>query len=130
MKLVSIVTVGLLLSHVALAEIPIRSSRSAREQFDSYVELLRKDVAMSKDKKQKYQVLNLTLNQLKSLRAEVAEGEDADTTHMDLMITSLEAIPSSKQFKKKNCEEYKAGLPAETGENASLASDFISSLCI
>lgn len=126
-----ILAIGILSSEVFAAEIPVRSSRSVREQFDSYSELLRKEILFSKekDRKKRFSLLNHALEQMKILRREIESTENPDVAHMDQLISSLEALPSKKKFKRKNCGEYQAALTAASQTPHELALDFIKSLC-
>lgn len=129
MKLLSVI---LTLSFIALsswAEVPVRSERSVRLQFDSYMELLKKEIQFNKekDRKKRFSLLNQALNQMKILRAEIGTSESPDAAHMDQVIASLDSLPSKKQFKRKNCGSYQAELAEESTHE--LATDFINSLC-
>ena len=129
MKLFSVIFA---LSFIALnagAEVPVRSERSLRVQFDSYMELLKKEIQFNKekDRKKRFSLLDQALNQMKILRQEVGISESPDAAHMDQVIASLNSLPSKKQFKRKNCDSYQANLAAETSHE--LATDFMNSLC-
>lgn len=113
----------------AWGEVPVRSERSLRQQFESYVELLQKEVLFSKakEKKQKFALLSQALLQMKTLRVEMTSLTAAEVAPMDTLISALEALPSQKAFKKKNCAQYAQRLPQETA--AQVAVDFLQTLC-
>lgn len=91
-------------------EIPIASSRSLRQQVDSYVELLQKEVNSSKKKKEKFRSLNRVVREIKSLRENSAPQGAFDESHMDLLVSVFEALPEEKKFKKKDCLKYENDL--------------------
>jgi hypothetical protein len=132
MKTLVFITVLVMVSEIALAtrEIPVQSERSLRKQFDSYVELLTKELSMvkEKDKKNRFALLSLTVGQMKTIRGEMESADSDDAKHMDMMISSLQALPSKKEFKKKNCPSYRATLPADL-DPATPAAEFLSAIC-
>lgn len=87
-------------------EIPIHSSRSLRQQVDTYAEMLQKEVVTAKNKKEKYRSLTKALNQIKALRENTPTQSALDESHMDLIVSSLESLPSQSKFKKKDCGKY------------------------
>lgn len=89
-------------------EVPVRSTRSLRQQVDSYAELLEKEVLKAKNTKEKYRVVKKVMSQIKMLRENSAPQGEQDESHMDLLVTTLEAIPPEKQFKKKECYKYES----------------------
>lgn len=94
----------------AAVEVPIRSSRSLRQQVDSYAELLEKEVVKAKNTKEKYSAMNRVLVQIKSLRDNSAPQGAIDESHMDLMVSVLESLPQQGKFKKKECLKYENDL--------------------
>ena len=115
---------------ISAAEVPVRSARTLRDQFDSYTELLKKEILFNKekDKKKRFSLLNQAMEQMKLLREEAGTSDRPDAAHMDQVIASLNALPSKKKFKRKNCDEYQANLEMQ-GATDTLANDFINSLC-
>lgn len=91
-------------------EVPIRSARSLRQQVDSYAELLQKEVVKAKNTKEKYSTMNRVLEQIRSLRDNSAPQGALDESHMDLMVSVLESLPSQGKFKKKECLKYENDL--------------------
>ncbi len=91
-------------------EIPIRSQRSLRQQVDSYAELLQKESLKAKNRKEVYQSLNRVLGQIKSLRDNNAPQGALDESHMDLVVSVLEALPQQSKFKKQDCLKYENDL--------------------
>lgn len=114
---------------VSWSVVPVQSERSLRQQFDSYVELLQKEVlfSKSKEKRQKFSLLSHALGQMKALRLEMQALTLEESRNMDTLIAGLEALPSLKGFKKKKCPEYFARLPQEVA--AQPARDFLGTLC-
>ncbi|WII72302.1 hypothetical protein QJS83_00280 [Bdellovibrio sp. 22V] len=88
----------------------IRSPRSVRQQVDSYAELLEKEVAQSKNNRQRYTALNRVLSEIKSLRENSVPQGAKDEAHMDLLVSVLESIPQEKSFKRKDCLRYENDL--------------------
>lgn len=129
MKLFSMILAISFVTVSSWAEVPVRSERSLRVQFDSYMELLKKEIQFNKekDRKKRFSLLDQALNQMKILRQEVGKSESPDAAHMDQVIASLNSLPSKKQFKRKNCDSYQATLSA--GPSHELATDFMNSLC-
>jgi hypothetical protein len=127
MKTVIVIASLLLSSFSSAAQIPVRSDRSLRQQFDSYVELLSKELTMvkEKDKKKRFVFLSQTVNQMKSIRGEMESTDSDDAKHMDMMISSLEALPSKKEFKRKNCSQYQAGIT----DSETPAAEFLNTIC-
>ncbi|KYG65637.1 hypothetical protein AZI86_00735 [Bdellovibrio bacteriovorus] len=129
MKLFSVILAISFVTVSSWAEIPVRSERSLRVQFDSYMELLKKEIQFNKDKdkKKRFSLLDQALNQMKILRQEIGMTDSPDAAHMDQVIAALNSLPSQKQFKRKNCDSYQATLAAEPSHE--LAADFMNSLC-
>lgn len=90
----------------AKREIPVFSSRSLRQQVDTYAELLQKEVNIAKSNKDIYRSLNRVLQEIKSLRDNTAPQGAWDEAHMDLMVSVLESLPAEKKFKKRDCLKY------------------------
>ncbi len=111
------------------AEIPVRSMRTLRQQFDSYTEMLQKEVLFSKEKekKQKFALLNQAISQMKIIRSEIDSADHPDAIQMDTLIAALDQLPSQRGFKKKNCAEYESRLPQDPA--AKPAMDFLQTLC-
>lgn len=111
------------------AEVPVRSQRSLQSQFDSYVEMLQKEVVFSKAKenKQKFALLNHALMQMKVLRIEMEPLAAEVAAPMDTLIAALGSLPSQRAFKKKNCSQYSSQLPQDPA--AQPAVDFLQTLC-
>lgn len=86
--------------------IPIESTRSLRQQVDSYADLLQKDVAKEKNAKKKIRATKRVLGQIKALRENSAPQGPLDEAHMDLLVSVLESLPNESQFRKKNCQKY------------------------
>ncbi|MGZ3771119.1 MAG: hypothetical protein ACXVCP_14200 [Bdellovibrio sp.] len=91
-------------------EIPIESSRSLRQQVDSYSELLQKEVSSAKKNKEKFKTLHRVLQEIRSLRDNNASQEALDEAHIDLLVSVLESLPEEKKFKKKDCLKYENDL--------------------
>lgn len=89
-------------------EIPIQSSRSLRQQVDSYAELLEKEVVKGKNSKEKYRSVKRVLGQIRALRENSSPQGALDESHMDLLVSVLESIPNEGKFKKKECEKYQS----------------------
>lgn len=87
-------------------EVPVRSTRSFRQQVDSYAEMLGKEIATAKTTKEKYRSLRLVLGRIQELRDNNTGLTAQDEAHTDLLISVLEAIPSEGKFKKKDCSSY------------------------
>ncbi|WP_374074319.1 hypothetical protein [Bdellovibrio bacteriovorus] len=100
----------LVLDAHAAVEVPIRSSRSLRQQVDSYAELLEKEVVKAKNTKEKYRAVSRVLVQIKALRDNSAPQGALDESHMDLMVSVLESLPQQGKFKKKECLKYENDL--------------------
>ncbi|MEK2646148.1 hypothetical protein [Bdellovibrio sp. BCCA] len=96
-------------AHAAI-EVPVRSSRSLRQQVDSYAELLEKEVVKAKNTKEKYSAMNRVLGQIKSLRENSAPQGALDESHMDFVVSVLESLPAQGKFKKKECLKYENDL--------------------
>lgn len=91
-------------------EIPIFSSRSLRQQVDSYAELLQKESNSAKSNKERFSTLNRVLQGIRSLRDNSAPQGAWDEAHMDLLVSVLESLPTEKKFKKKDCLKYENDL--------------------
>lgn len=89
-------------------EIPVQSSRSLRQQVDSYMEMLEKETAKLKTNKETLRSLNRIIGQIKSLRENSDPQTAVDEAYLDLMVSSLEFIPSESKFKKKDCKKYES----------------------
>ena len=94
-------------------EIPIRTTRSIRQQVDIYGELLQKEVAKVKSVKEKYKTISRVKSQIKELRASSSPQGLQDEAHMDLLVSVLEALPEQKSFKRKDCLKYESELLVE-----------------
>ena len=91
-------------------EVAVRSSRTLRQQVDSYAELLQKELATAKNNKDKFRALDHSLAQIRVLRENTAPQGAVDESHMDLMVSILESLPKERQFKKKECGVYENDL--------------------
>lgn len=91
-------------------EIPISSSRSLRQQVDSYVELLEKEINEAKSNKDRFHSLNHILQEIRSLRDNGAPQGAVDEAYMDLLVSVLESLPTEKKFKKTECSKYENDL--------------------
>lgn len=91
-------------------EVPVRSTRSLRQQVDSYIEMLEKDVATARNSKEKYRSLRRVVGQIKILRENSSPQGALDESHMDLLISALESLPSESKFKKRECSRYESEL--------------------
>ncbi|MGZ3773184.1 MAG: hypothetical protein ACXVCY_06405 [Pseudobdellovibrionaceae bacterium] len=91
-------------------EIPVSSSHSLSQQVDTYIELLEKEVNVSKTNKERFQSLNRVIHEIKSLRDNSIPQGAWDDSHLDLLVTVLESLPSEKKFNKKDCAKYENDL--------------------
>lgn len=88
----------------------IQSSRTLREQVDSYAELLAKETKNSKSTSDKYRAINRVLHQIKTVREKNTVPNAWDEAHIDLLVSVLESLPLERKFRKKDCVKYKNDL--------------------
>ena len=91
-------------------EVPVRSTRTLRQQVDSYAELLQKEIGISKNAKEKFRALKHSLSQIRMIRENTAPQGAVDESHMDLMVSILESLPKEREFKRKECAVYENDL--------------------
>lgn len=89
-------------------EIPVQSSRSLRQVIDSYAEMLEKEVLKAKNNKERFRSHRRVLGQIRILRENSVTQSAQDEAHMDLLVSSLDAIPDEKKFKKRDCARYES----------------------
>ena len=89
-------------------EIPVQSSRSLRQVVDSYAEMLEKEVRKAKNNKERFRSHRRVLGQIRILRDNSVTQSAQDEAHMDLLVSSLEAIPEEKKFKQRECARYES----------------------
>lgn len=91
-------------------EIPINSGRTIRQQIDTLVELMLKELAVAKKSKEKFQTLLRTEEQISALRENAPALAVQDEVYVDLLMSVLKSLPAEKEFKKRDCEKYRVDL--------------------
>ena len=95
----------------AMAAIPkynveIDSGRTLKERVETRAELLKKDLALAQNDKEKFRALERTLSEIAGLRANNLFQDAKSEAYMDLMVTVLESIPDEYSFRKSDCLKY------------------------
>lgn len=91
-------------------EIPIHSGRSLRQQVETTAEFSVKEMELARNNKERFRILKKIDHQISVLRENSPMASDQDETFMDLLVTVLKALPSEKEFNKKDCAKYEADL--------------------
>ncbi len=86
---------------------------SLRQQFDSEVSNLQKNLKACKRVSEQWTVLKKAEAKIKELRAGNPLQIDPDEIYMDLVTSSLKSIPHKAGFKKQNCEAYRTTILAQ-----------------
>ncbi|WP_413577863.1 hypothetical protein ACLVWU_05190 [Bdellovibrio sp. HCB290] len=93
-------------ANAAIREIPVNSGRSLRAQVDTYLELLQKELNMSKSNKDRFRAIRRVTDEIKVVRENNMPQSAQDEAYMDLLLTVFESVPSETNFKKGDCSRY------------------------
>ena len=96
---------------------------SLRQQFDSEVSNLQKNLKDCKKADEQWIVLKKAEAEIKELRASSPLQIDPDEIYMDFVTSSLKAIPRKGGFKKQDCDAYRTTILAEFDPSPSGRSD-------
>ncbi len=86
---------------------------SVRQQFDSEVTNLQKNLKICRRADDYWIFLRKAESQLKDLRTSSPLQVEPDEMYMDLLISSLKAIPRKAGFKKQDCDAYHTTILAQ-----------------
>lgn len=75
-------------------------------QANVFAENLKRDLAKSKSDGERYQSLQRTIANIRSLQENNVIHDAGDSAYMDLMVAGMEAVPKESGFSKKNCKRY------------------------
>jgi hypothetical protein len=103
-----------LMSEALVGKKEIAAQLSVRQEFESEIHNLKKNIAISRKKTgdQRWQALEKAENEVEKLRSENPRQFEPDELYMDLVMASLEEIPRGSEFKRDNCLDYKASILA------------------
>lgn len=88
----------------------IPSKLSVRQQVDSEVDNLKKNLKAAKSMDAKWKYFEKTFLNIKTLRANSSRQFEGDEIHMDMQVASLDDIPKGTKFQASKCGEYKTTL--------------------
>lgn len=102
----------------------VSSTLSVRQQFESEISNLRKNLNLKASKSEQWKHLLKTEGKIADLRKKNPRQIEQDEIYMDLVADSLTQIPRAPQFKKEKCGDYRSKLIAQydlqyTGESDS-----------
>ena len=86
---------------------------SLRQQFDSEISNLQKNLKACKKADEQWIVLKKSEAEIKELRANNPLQIDPDEIYMDLVTSSLKSIPRKGGFKKPDCDAYRTTILAQ-----------------
>jgi hypothetical protein len=95
-----------------LGEAP-KASLNLRQQFDSEISNLQRNLKAFKKPEERWTAIQKTESQIKELRAASPLQVDPDEIYMDLVSSSLKAIPRKTDFNKQDCEVYRTSILAQ-----------------
>lgn len=89
---------------------PNLSKDSVRAMVDKEIINLKKDLKMKNNNKDRFVLLNKSINKINTARKKTVRQSEVDENYMDLLMASLNHIPAEKSFKKSDCLSYKNAL--------------------
>ena len=102
------IAIGCLFSQALLGKREsISASLSVRQQFDSEISNLIKNLKSVPSSDQKWRTLAKSEHDLESLRKKSSRQVEPDEIYMDTIATALKSIPRGSKFKKEECSDYR-----------------------
>ncbi|MEZ0391123.1 MAG: hypothetical protein ACAH59_02835 [Pseudobdellovibrionaceae bacterium] len=102
------------------------SQLSVRQQVDSEIDNLKKNLSQSHPLLEKWKFLAKSESQIETLRKKSPLQIDKDEFYMDQLALSLKRIPRDKDFKTENCESYQTSILAQFDPQSEKQSEPIS----
>jgi hypothetical protein len=84
------------------------SELSLRQKVDVETTNLVRNIKKTKELKPKVELTKKFLKKIKDLRAENPIQLPGDEIYMDMLVGSMEELPSSESFKVDSCDQYKS----------------------
>ncbi len=94
------------------AESP-QSKLSIRQQVDSEIHNLQRNLDASKSADEQWKVLEKTEKTIQHLRTQGPRQFEGDEIYLDTLEASLEMIPRKADFKKEKCDQYRTAALAQ-----------------
>jgi hypothetical protein len=89
-----------------MAAIPQPKAFTVRSVVEGYINGLQIEVINAKNNTERFQAVNRTLDEIRSLRDTAPPQNQREEGQMNLMVSVLESLPEQHEFKKKNCASY------------------------
>ena len=101
------VVASIFVCHFAFAaHFPVVSGRSLEQRADTIYEMVGKELIYTTKTKEKFKSIQASIQDFNRLLDSDENMTPENREHIETYVAALKSLPSKKEFKKENCDEY------------------------